>query len=77
MQIHPIIDPRLESGTADGQLLYWDNTAQQWKKLETSEAIWNDTTKRMGLNQPTPTSTLDVNETVTVKRLLAGGVNES
>lgn len=77
MQIHPIIDPRIESGTADGQLLFWDNTAKQWKKLETSEAIWDDTNKRMGLNQANPTSTLDVNETVTVKRLLAGGVNES
>ena len=76
MQIHPIIDPRIESGTADGQLLFWVQAEQRWKKLETSEAIWNDTTKRMGLNQPNPTSTLDVNETVTVKRLLAGGVNE-
>ena len=77
MQIHPIIDPRVESGTADGQLLYWDNAAQQWKKLETSEAIWDDVNKRMGLNQATPTSLLDANGTVTVKRLLAGGVNES
>ena len=76
MQIHPIIDPRVESGTADGQLLYWDNAAQQWKKLETSEAIWDDTNKRMGLNQANPTSLLDANGTVTVKRLLAGGIVE-
>ena len=77
MQIHPIIDPRIESGTADGQLLFWVNAEQRWKKLETSEAIWDDTNKRMGLNQATPTSLLDANGTVTVKRLLAGGVNES
>ena len=77
MQIHPIIDPRLESGTVDGQLLFWVQVEQRWRKLETSEAIWDDTNKRMGLNQAIPTSTLDVNETVTVKRLLAGGVNES
>ena len=76
MQIHPIIDPRIESGTADGQLLFWVQAEQRWKKLETSEAIWDDTNKRMGLNQANPTSTLDVNETVTVKRLLAGGVAE-
>ena len=76
MQIHPIIDPRIESGTADGQLLFWVQAEQRWKKLETSEAIWDDTNKRMGLNQAIPTSTLDVNETVTVKRLLAGGVVE-
>ena len=76
MQIHPIIDPRIESGTADGQLLFWVNAEQRWRKLETSEAIWNDTTKRMGLNQADPTSLLDANGTVTVKRLLAGGVVE-
>ena len=76
MQIHPIIDPRIESGTADGQLLFWVQAEQRWKKLETSEAIWNDTTKRIGLNQADPTSLLDANGTVTVKRLLAGGVVE-
>jgi hypothetical protein len=76
MEIHPIIDPRIESGTADGQLLFWDNTAKRWKKLETSEAIWDDTTKRIGINQNAPTSTLDVNGTVTGKRLLMGGVAE-
>ncbi len=76
MQIHPIIDPRIESGTADGQILYWDNTAKRWKKLETSEMIWDDVNKRFGINQAIPTSTLDVNETVTVKRLLAGGITE-
>ena len=76
MQLHPIIDPRIESGDADGQLLFWDNTAKQWKKLETSEAIWDDVNKRMGLNQATPTSILDVGGTVTMTRVLAGGVNE-
>lgn len=74
MQIHPIIDPRIESGTADGQLLFWDGT--KWVHTETSELYWNDTQKRMGLNQPNPTSLLDVNGTVTVKRLLAGGITE-
>ena len=76
MQIHPIIDPRIESGTADGQLLFWKESEQRWKKLETSEAIWDDTNKRIGLNQADPTSLLDANGTVTVKRLLAGGVVE-
>jgi len=76
MEVHPLIDPRIESGTADGQLLFWVAAAQQWRKLETSEAVWDDVKKRMGLNRAIPTSTLDVNETVTVKRLLAGGVTE-
>ena len=76
MQIHPIIDPRIESGTADGQLLFWDNTAKRWKKLETSEAIWDDVNKRMGLSQATPTSTLDVGGTATMTRGLIGGITE-
>ena len=74
MQIHPIIDPRIESGTADGQLLFWDNTAKRWKKLETSEAVWDDTNKRMGINNASPKSKLDVTGTVMATRLLAGGV---
>lgn len=76
MQIHPIIDPRIESGTADGQLLFWDNTAKRWKKLETSEAVWDDTNKRMGIKNSSPTSELDVIGTVTMTRLLAGGITE-
>ena len=76
MQIHSIIDPRIESGTVDGQMLYWDNTAKRWKKIDTSKMIWDADNDRLGINQPVPTSTLDVNETVTVKRLLAGGVTE-
>ena len=76
MQIHPIIDPRIESGTVDGQMLYWDNTATRWKKIDTSKMIWDADNDRLGINQANPTSTLDVNETVTVKRLLAGGVAE-
>jgi len=67
-------DLRIESGTADGQLLYWDNTAKQWKKLETSEAIWDDTTKRMGIGNAAPAAELDVGGTVVMTRLLAGGV---
>lgn len=76
MQIHPIIDGRLRSGTAQGQVLFWDATLKRWVYAETSEVFWDDVNKRLGINQSTPTSTLDVNETVTVKRLLAGGVTE-
>lgn len=64
----------LQSGDADGQMLFWDGV--KWAKTETSELFWDDVKKRLGINQPSPTSTLDVNETVTVKRLLAGGVTE-
>jgi hypothetical protein len=64
----------LQSGDADGQMLFWDGV--KWAKTETSELFWDDVNKRLGINQSSPTSTLDVNETVTVKRLLAGGVTE-
>lgn len=64
----------IEDGTAAGQMLFW--TGIKWVHTETSELFWDDTNKRIGINQSTPTSALDVNETVTVKRLLAGGVTE-
>lgn len=64
----------IEDGTAAGQMLFWTGT--KWVHTEVTELFWDDVNKRMGINQNTPTSTLDVNETVTVKRLLAGGVIE-
>ncbi len=64
----------VERGTAVGQILFWDGN--KWVHTETSELFWDDTNKRLGINQPVPTSTLDVNETVTFKRVLAGGVTE-
>ncbi len=66
----------VEKGTAQGQMMFWDATLDKWVHTEVSELFWDDVNKRMGINQPVPTSTLDVNETVTVKRLLAGGITE-
>ena len=66
----------VEKGTAQGQMMFWDATLEKWVHTEVSELFWDDVNKRMGINQAAPTSTLDVNETVTVKRLLAGGVTE-
>jgi len=63
-------------GTAQGQMVFWDNTLKQWVPTETSEMFWDDTNKRVGINKSSPTSRLDVGGTVTVTRLLAGGVNE-
>lgn len=64
----------VERGTAVGQILFWDGN--KWVHTEITELFWDDTNKRLGINQSAPTSTLDVNETVTVKRILAGGVTE-
>ncbi len=66
----------VEEGTAQGQMMFWDDTLKRWVHTETSELFWDDTLKRIGINQSVPTSTLDVNETITVKRLLAGGITE-
>ncbi len=76
MEIHVIIDGRLKSGTAQGQILFWDNTLKKWVFTETSELFWDDTNKRVGIKNTTPTSTLDVSGTLTVTRIIAGGVKE-
>ena len=60
----------VERGTAIGQILFWDGN--KWVHTEVSELFWNDTTKRVGVNQSEPTSMVDINGTTTVKRLLAG-----
>ncbi|KKM28140.1 hypothetical protein LCGC14_1567710 [marine sediment metagenome] len=56
--------------------MFWDATLDKWVHTEVSELFWDDEFKRLGINQPVPTSTLDVNETGTFKRILAGGVTE-
>ncbi len=76
MEMHPLIDSRLESGTAQGQLAFWDDTLKQWVHTEISELFWGDVNKRLGIKNTTPTSTLDVTGTVTMTRLLAGGITE-
>lgn len=49
-----------EDGTATGQVLYWDNTAGEWKHTETSELVWDDTNKRLGIGTASPARTLEV-----------------
>ncbi len=76
MEIHAIIDVRLKSGTAQGEMLFWDNTLRRWVNTENSELFWDDTNERLGVKTANPSSELDVNGTVTMTRLLAGGVKE-
>ena len=64
----------LPAGTAAGQMLFWTGT--EWTYTETSELFWDDTNKRIGINKAAPTSKLDVAGTVTMTRLLAGGITE-
>lgn len=60
----------------DGVLLYWDNDLLAWFPTKESELVWRDLTKRFGINNSSPTSELDVTGTVTMTRLLAGGITE-
>ena len=76
MEIHVIVDGRLKSGTAQGQILFWDNTLKKWVFAEISELFWDDVNKRFGIKTATPSSELDVSGTVTVTRSLAGGIKE-
>ncbi len=57
----------VESGTATGQTLYWDNAAGEWKHAETSEIFWDDTNKSLGLGTATPdaSATLELLSTTT------------
>jgi len=49
-----------ESGTAQGQMAFWDATAEKWCKTETSELFWDDTNKRFGLGTASPTAMLSL-----------------
>ena len=63
-------------GGEQGVLLFWGASLQAWIPTEANELFWDDTNKRLGIKNTTPTSTLDVTGTVTMTRVLAGGVKE-
>jgi hypothetical protein len=50
----------LDSGSAQGQLLFWDNANSKWTYLETSEMFWDDTNKRLGIGTDTPAANFHV-----------------
>ena len=66
MQIHPIIDPSLQRGTAAGQMLFWTGT--EWTYTETSELFWDDTNKRVGILTAAPATTLDIGGHVIIQQ---------
>lgn len=43
-----------QSGTAQGQMLFWDDTNSRWTYTETSELVWDDTNKRLGIGTDSP-----------------------
>ena len=66
----------VDEGTAQGQMMFWDNTLKKWVHTEVSELFWDDAQKRLGVKNSTPTSEVDITGTGTMTRLLAGGVTE-
>jgi hypothetical protein len=67
----------VEDGAAQGQMMFWDNTLKKWVHTEVTELFWDDVNKRLGVINSSPTSEVDVTGTVTITRLLAGGVKEA
>ena len=58
-------DSSIEVGTAVGQILFW--AGAKWLHTETTEWLWDDTNKRVGIGEAAPQDTLEVNGTVMVK----------
>ena len=60
----------INDGTAQGQLAFWDATLSKWVNTETSELVWNDTSKILTFgNFPiTPSSAPTTNYQVANKK---------
>jgi hypothetical protein len=54
--------PNLDNGGATGQMAFWDGA--KWTNTETSELVWDDTNKRLGIAMAIPLHPLDVRDTV-------------
>jgi hypothetical protein len=64
----------IEAGTAVGQLPFWSGTT--WAHTETSEFVWDDTNKRVGIGTTTPLANLEVNGSIWFEGG-SGDINES
>lgn len=51
----------IEPGTADGQMLFWDNTGAIWSHSETNELYWDDVSKELGIGDTSPDAKLSIN----------------
>jgi len=50
----------LEQGTAQGQMSFWYHAGSQWTHTETSELVWDDTNKRLGIGVTDPDTLLEL-----------------
>ena len=62
----------LAVGTADGQMLVWNDTTKKWTPTAITDLIFIN--GRMGINNSTPNERLDVVGTIMKTRDLTGGV---
>jgi len=44
----------IADGTATGQMTFWNNTAGEWQNTETTEMVWDDSNKRLGVGVAVP-----------------------
>jgi hypothetical protein len=56
--------PNIEDGSADGQMLFWDNILQRYSYTEISELIWDDTDKELGIGTNSPNEPLHVRDDI-------------
>jgi len=55
-----VTKPKLDNGTAQGQMAFWDAVAEKWVKTETSELFWDDVNERLGIGIDSPSYKLEV-----------------
>jgi len=62
------------TGTVEGQMTFWDATNNEWTPTETTELLWDDTNKRLGIGTATPDSTVHIvgSEHITTNLLVDG-----
>lgn len=55
-----VTKPKLDNGTAQGQMAFWDAVAEKWVNTEISELFWDDINERMGIGTDSPSYKLEV-----------------
>jgi len=53
-------EAKYPDGSANGQLLFWNDTADTWEFTDVSELVWEDTGKNLGVGKSIPVYPLDV-----------------
>ena len=54
------ISPNIGNGTADGQMLFWNNTTKRYEYTEIAEMVWDDADKELGIGSNLPNEPLHV-----------------